>query len=81
MSTVDRAGLRAAELHQNLYLTERVAALLPSHATPMSTAWKAAKSRRPPGAGHPQLVACLERIHSHFLWLGVAAMKAGSRPY
>lgn len=65
---------------QNLYLTERVCGICShSHATAyVNGVEQLAKVLAPPRAqAIRQLVACLERIHSHFLWLGVAAYEAG----
>jgi NADH-quinone oxidoreductase subunit D len=65
---------------QNLYLTERVCGICShSHANAyVNGVEKLAKVLAPPRAqAIRQLVACLERIHSHFLWLGVAAYEAG----
>ena len=65
---------------QNLYLTERVCGICShSHANAfVNGVEQLAKVLAPPRAqAIRQLVACLERIHSHFLWLGVAAYEAG----
>ncbi len=65
---------------QNLYLTERVCGICShSHANAyVNGVEKLAKAEAPPRAqAIRQLVACLERIHSHLLWLGVAAYEAG----
>jgi NADH-quinone oxidoreductase subunit D len=65
---------------QNLYLTERVCGICShSHANAyVNGVEQLAKVPAPPRAqAIRQLVACLERIHSHFLWLGVAAYEAG----
>ncbi len=65
---------------QNLYLMERVCGICShSHANAyVNGVEQLAKVLAPPRAqAIRQLVACLERIHSHFLWLGVAAYEAG----
>jgi ech hydrogenase subunit E len=65
---------------QNLYLTERVCGICShSHANAyVNGVEQLAKVPAPPRAqAIRQLVACLERIHSHYLWLGVAAHEAG----
>jgi ech hydrogenase subunit E len=65
---------------QNLYLVERVCGICShSHANAYVNGVESlAKIEAPPRAqAIRQLVACLERIHSHFLWLGVAAYEAG----
>ena len=65
---------------QNLYLVERVCGICShSHANAYANGVeKLAKVEAPPRAqAIRELVACLERIHSHFLWLGVAAYEAG----
>jgi NADH-quinone oxidoreductase subunit D len=65
---------------QNLYLVERVCGICShSHANAyVNGVEKLAKIEAPPRAQTiRQLVACLERIHSHYLWLGVAAHEAG----
>lgn len=65
---------------QNLYLVERVCGICShSHANAYANGVeKLAGVAAPPRAqAIRQLVACLERIHSHFLWLGVAAYEAG----
>ena len=65
---------------QNLYLVERVCGICShSHANAYANGVEQlAKVPAPPRAqAIRQLVACLERIHSHFLWLGVAAYEAG----
>jgi NADH-quinone oxidoreductase subunit D len=65
---------------QNLYLVERVCGICShSHANAyVNGIEQLAKVPAPPRAqAIRQLIACLERIHSHFLWLGVAAYEAG----
>ena len=65
---------------QNLYLTERVCGICShSHANAyVNGVEQLAKIPAPPRAqAIRQIVACLERIHSHLLWLGVAAYEAG----
>jgi ech hydrogenase subunit E len=65
---------------QNLYLVERVCGICShSHANAyVNGVEQLAGIEAPPRAqAIRQLVACLERIHSHFLWLGVAAYEAG----
>jgi NADH-quinone oxidoreductase subunit D len=65
---------------QNLYLVERVCGICShSHANAyVNGVEQLAKVPAPPRAqAIRQLVACLERIHSHLLWLGVAAYEAG----
>ena len=65
---------------QNMYLVERVCGICShSHANAyVNGVEQLAKVPAPPRAqAIRQLVACLERIHSHFLWLGVAAYEAG----
>jgi len=65
---------------QDLYLVERVCGICShSHANAyVNGVEQLAKVPAPPRAqAIRQLVACLERIHSHFLWLGVAAYEAG----
>jgi ech hydrogenase subunit E len=65
---------------QNLYLVERVCGICShSHANAYANGVEQlAKIPAPPRAqAIRQLVACLERIHSHFLWLGVASYEAG----
>lgn len=80
---VHRGIERAAENQtytQNLYLTERVCGICShSHANAyVNGVEQLAKILAPPRAqAIRQLVACLERIHSHLLWLGVAAYEAG----
>ena len=80
---VHRGIERAAENQtytQNLYLTERVCGICShSHANAyVNGVEQLAKIPAPPRAqAIRQLVACLERIHSHLLWLGVAAYEAG----
>jgi ech hydrogenase subunit E len=65
---------------QNLYLVERVCGICShSHANAyVLGVEQLAKVPAPPRAqAIRQLVACLERIHSHLLWLGVASYEAG----
>jgi NADH-quinone oxidoreductase subunit D len=65
---------------QNLYLVERVCGICShSHANAyVNGVEKLAGVAAPPRAqAIRELVACLERIHSHLLWLGVAAHEAG----
>jgi NADH-quinone oxidoreductase subunit D len=65
---------------QNLYLVERVCGICShSHATAyVNGIEQLAKAPAPPRAqAIRQLVAELERIHSHLLWLGVASYEAG----
>ena len=65
---------------QDLYLMERVCGIC-SHVHAMAFALgveKLAKVQAPPRAqAIRELIAELERIHSHFLWLGVAAHEGG----
>ena len=65
---------------QNLYLFEHVCGIC-SHTHSMAYSMgveKLAKIEVPPRAlAIRELVACLERIHSHLLWLGVSAHEAG----
>ena len=80
---VHRGIEKAAESRswvQDLYLLERVCGICSHcHATAFSLAVeKLAKVEVPPRAmAIRELVAELERIHSHLLWLGVAAHEAG----
>jgi NADH-quinone oxidoreductase subunit D len=66
--------------YQNLYLFERVCGIC-SHTHAMAYCMgveKLAQVEAPPRAhAIRELVAGLERIHSHLLWLGVAAHEAG----
>jgi len=65
---------------QNMYLVERVCGICShSHANAyVNGIEQLAKVPAPPRAqAIRQLIACLERIHSHLLWLGVAANEAG----
>lgn len=66
--------------YQNLYLFERVCGIC-SHTHAMAFclgAERLAQVEAPPRAqAIRELVAGLERIHSHLLWLGVAAHEAG----
>ncbi len=65
---------------QSLYLTERICGICSHiHATAYAlTVEKLAGVEAPPRAQAIRvLVAELERIHSHFLWLGVAAHESG----
>jgi NADH-quinone oxidoreductase subunit D len=65
---------------QDMYLVERVCGICShSHANAfVNGVEQLAKVPAPPRAqAIRQLVACLERIHSHLLWLGVAAYEAG----
>jgi len=65
---------------QNLYLTERVCGICShSHANAYVNGVEklAGVQATPRAQAIRQLVACLERIHSHYLWLGVAAYEAG----
>src|SRR5512136_2720497 len=65
---------------QNLYLLERICGICSHiHATAYClTAEKLANVEAPPRAQAIRvLVAELERIHSHFLWMGVSAHEAG----
>ncbi len=65
---------------QNLYLFEHVCGIC-SHTHAMAYSMgveKLAQIEVPPRAlAIRELVACLERIHSHLLWLGVSAHEAG----
>jgi ech hydrogenase subunit E len=65
---------------QNLYLFEHVCGIC-SHTHSMAYSMgveKLAQIEVPPRAqAIRELVACLERIHSHLLWLGVSAHEAG----
>lgn len=65
---------------QDLYLMERVCGIC-SHVHAMAFALgveKLAKVQAPPRAqAIREVIAELERIHSHFLWLGVAAHEGG----
>jgi NADH-quinone oxidoreductase subunit D len=65
---------------QNLYLVERVCGICShSHANAYVNGVEKLAGVEAPARAQAirQLVACLERIHSHFLWLGVAAYEAG----
>jgi len=65
---------------QNLYLVERVCGICShSHANAYALGVEQlAKVQAPPRAqAIRELIACLERIHSHLLWLGVASYEAG----
>jgi ech hydrogenase subunit E len=65
---------------QNLYLVERVCGICShSHANAFVNGVEklAGIQATPRAQAIRQLVACLERIHSHLLWLGVAAYEAG----
>jgi ech hydrogenase subunit E len=65
---------------QNLYLFERVCGICShTHAMAYSMAVEKLAQVEIPARAHAirQLVAGLERIHSHLLWLGVAAHEAG----
>ncbi len=66
--------------NQNLYLFERVCGIC-SHTHAMAYSMgveKLAQVEAPPRAqAIRELVAGLERVHSHLLWLGVAAHEAG----
>ena len=66
--------------YQNLYLFERVCGIC-SHTHAMAYCMGVEKLAQvdPPPRAHAirELVAGLERIHSHLLWLGVAAHEAG----
>ncbi len=65
---------------QNLYLVERVCGICShSHANAYALAVEklAGVQVTPRAQAIREMVACLERIHSHLLWLGVAAHEAG----
>jgi NADH-quinone oxidoreductase subunit D len=65
---------------QNLYLVERVCGICShSHANTFALGVEQlAGVLAPPRAqAIREVVACLERVHSHLLWLGVAAHEAG----
>ncbi|HSB69192.1 MAG TPA: NADH-quinone oxidoreductase subunit C [Candidatus Methylomirabilis sp.] len=65
---------------QNLYLVERVCGICShSHANAFALGVEQlAGAEAPPRAqAIREVVACLERVHSHLLWLGVAAHEAG----
>src|SRR5512138_2443816 len=73
-------GAEARNWVQNLYLLERVCGICSHvHATALALGVeKLAKVTVPPRAQAIRtLVAELERIHSHMLWLGVAAHEGG----
>lgn len=73
-------GAEARNWVQNLYLVERVCGICSHvHATALALGVeKLAKVTVPPRAQAIRtLVAELERIHSHMLWLGVAAHEGG----
>jgi NADH-quinone oxidoreductase subunit D len=73
-------GAEARNWVQNLYLVERVCGICSHvHATALALGVeKLAKVTIPPRAQAIRtLVAELERIHSHMLWLGVAAHEGG----
>jgi NADH-quinone oxidoreductase subunit D len=73
-------GTESRNWVQNLYLLERVCGICSHiHATAYCLGVeKLAEVEAPPRAqAIRELVAELERIHSHFLWLGVAAHEAG----
>jgi len=73
-------GAEGRNYVQNLYLMERICGICSHiHATAYALAVeKLAGVEVPPRAQAIRvLVAELERIHSHFLWLGVAAHEAG----
>jgi len=65
---------------QNIYLTERICGICShSHATCFTQGVEKLMELNPPKRGLyiRTLVAELERIHSHLLWLGVAGHEAG----
>ena len=65
---------------QNLYLVERVCGICShSHGNAYALAVEklAGVQVTPRAQAIREMVACLERIHSHLLWLGVAAHEAG----
>lgn len=65
---------------QNLYLVERVCGICShSHANAFALGVEQlAGVQAPPRAqAIREVVACLERVHSHLLWLGVASHEAG----
>ncbi|HSB81159.1 MAG TPA: NADH-quinone oxidoreductase subunit C [Candidatus Methylomirabilis sp.] len=65
---------------QNLYLVERVCGICShSHANAYALGVEQlAGVQAPPRAqAIREIVACLERVHSHLLWLGVASHEAG----
>lgn len=73
-------GAEARTWTQNLYLMERICGICSHvHATAYTLAVeKLAGIQAPPRANAiRQLMAELERIHSHMLWLGVAAHEGG----
>jgi ech hydrogenase subunit E len=73
-------GAEARNWTQNLYLVERVCGICSHiHATTLALGVeKLAKVTIPPRAQAIRtLVAELERVHSHLLWLGVAAHEGG----
>jgi ech hydrogenase subunit E len=80
---VHRGMEKGAEVRnwiQNLYLFERVCGICShTHATAYALGVeKLAGITVPPRAQAIRVLGCeLERIHSHFLWLGVAAHEAG----
>lgn len=73
-------GIESRNWTQGLYLMERVCGIC-SHVHAMAYALgveKLAKVQAPPRAqAIRELIAELERIHSHLLWLGVAAHEGG----
>ena len=76
-----REGHRAAELDPEPVSARSASAASARTPTPSPTrrawsSWPRSRRRRAPRPS-AQLVAGLERIHSHLLWLGVAAHEAG----
>ncbi len=73
-------GVESRNWVQNLYLLERVCGICSHiHATAycLGVEQLAGVEAPPRAQAIRELVAELERIHSHFLWLGVAAHQAG----